>query len=70
MNDFQKLVYVRLQSLPQDFVISAGDFGDVSKADALRHVKAGDEIGQAIIAIDREYFDALKSGKLYARLNH
>jgi len=28
MNDFQELVYVRLQSLPDDFIISAGDFGD------------------------------------------
>ena len=63
MDSFQELVYTRLQSLPQDFVISTRDFGDISKADALIRVATGDAIGQAIIAIEREYFDALKSGK-------
>ena len=38
MNSFQELVYTRLQSLPNDFVISAGDFGDITKTQALQHV--------------------------------
>ena len=70
MTDFQQLVYTRLQSLPRDFVISAGDFGDITKDEALSHVKANDEIGQIIIAIDREYFNALKSEDLYAYLGN
>lgn len=69
MNDFEKLVCARLQSLPNDFVISTGDFGDVTKTEALDHVKAGDEIGQLIITINREYFDALKSGEIYEYLS-
>ena len=68
-DDFQKLVYARLQTLPRDFIISAGDFGDVTKDDALKHVKDNDEIGQFIIVIDRQYFNALKSGDFYASIS-
>lgn len=69
MDDFQKLVYTRLQSLPKDFVISAGDFGEVTKKEALEHVKKNDEVGQFFINIDREYFDMLKNGGPYASIN-
>ena len=69
MTDFQQLVYVRLQSLPSDFIIS-GDFGDITKEEALSHVRTNDEIGQAIIAIEREYFDALKSGDFRVLCGH
>lgn len=68
MDDFQELVYTRLQALPNDFELSVGDFGDISKLEALEHVKKNDEIGQFIIMINREYFDALKEG-LYESIN-
>lgn len=69
MNDFQKLVYVRLQSMPKDFVIAVGDHGEITKDEALNHVKQNDEIGQFIIAVNREYFDMLKAGKLYKSIS-
>lgn len=65
MNDFRKLVYTRLQSLPKDFVIAMGDYGEITKEEALNHVQKNDEIGRFIIMVNREYFDMLKSGKLY-----
>lgn len=68
MNDFQQLVYTRLQSMPKDFIISVGDYGEISKEEALEHVQKNDEIGQFIIMVNREYFDMLKSGKLYASI--
>lgn len=69
MNDFQELVYTRLQSMPKDFIISVGDHGEITKDEALKHVRSNDEIGKLIIAVNREYFDMLKSGKLYASLS-
>ncbi len=69
MKDFQELVYARLQSLPEDFVISAGDFGDITKTQALQHVKSNDEIGKTIINVQRQFLEALKTGELYAYLN-
>ena len=69
MNSFQELVYTRLLSLPNDFVISAGDFGDITKTQALQHVKANDDIGRTIMNVQRQFLDALKSGELYAHLN-
>lgn len=68
MNDFQQLVYTRLQSMPKDFIISVGNYGEISKEEALEHVQKNDEIGQFIIMVNREYFDMLKSGKLYASI--
>ena len=68
MNDFQELVYTRLQSLPNDFVITVGDFGDVTKVEALSHVKDNDEVGKIILEVNRQFFDAIKSGELYACL--
>lgn len=64
-DDFQKLVYARLQSLPKGYSISIGGFGDVSKEEALKHVSANDKIGKLLIAVDRHYFDLIKSGGIY-----
>ena len=70
MDDFQKLVYTRWQAFPKGYSISVGDYGTITKEDALKHVEENDEIGQLLIAIDRNYFDKIKSGELYASLSH
>ena len=70
MDDFQKLVYVRWQSLPKDYAISVGGYGTITKDEALEHVARNDEIGQILIAVDRNYFDKLKSGALYESINN
>ena len=70
MNDFQELVYARLQSLPKGYTISIGNLGEVTKEEALQHVKNDDEIGKLIIQINKTYFKALKTGELYASLSN
>ena len=70
MNDFQELVYTRLQALPKGYTISIGNRGKVTKEEALQHVKNDDEIGKLIIQINRDYFNALKTGELYASLSN
>lgn len=65
-DDFQKLVYARLQTLPKGYSISIGGKGDITKEDALKHVSKMDDIGELLIAADRHYFNLLKSGELYA----
>ena len=69
MDDFQKLVYTRWQAFPKGYSISVGDYGIITKEDALKHVAEKDEIGELLIAIDRNYFDKIKSGDLYAGLD-
>ena len=66
MDDFQKLVYARLQTLPKGYTISVGSVGDISKEEALQHVSVNDKIGKLLIAADRHYFDLLKAGEIYA----
>ncbi|MBQ3440947.1 hypothetical protein IJG27_01380 [Candidatus Saccharibacteria bacterium] len=65
MDDFQKLVYVRWQALPDDYAISVGGYGTITKNEALKHVANNDEIGKILIAVDRNYFEKLKSGAIY-----
>ncbi|HUY84983.1 MAG TPA: hypothetical protein VMU97_00530 [Candidatus Dormibacteraeota bacterium] len=63
--DFQKLVYARIQAMPEGTSISIGDSGTLSKSELLKHVAEGDEIGQKMIEIERAFFKALKDGSLY-----
>ena len=65
MDDFQQLVYARLQSLPKGYMMSIGDADAITKEEALEHIHANDKIGKIIIQIDRDYFNTLKSGDLY-----
>lgn len=65
-DDFQKLVYARLQTLPKGYSISVGNIGDITKEQALEHVSKKDDIGKLLIAADRHYFNLLKSGEIYA----
>ena len=69
MDDFQELVYNRLQTLPKGYNISIGGTDNITKEEALSHVAKNDDIGQLIIQMDREYFNALKTGEIYASLN-
>ncbi|MBQ6127597.1 hypothetical protein IJI69_02795 [Candidatus Saccharibacteria bacterium] len=64
MGDFQKVVYARLQTMPKDFIIATGEFGEVTRDQALEHVKNNDEVGKFIIQINRDYFEMIKSGEL------
>lgn len=70
MDDFQKLVYARLQAMPKGYDISIGDHGTITKEEALEHVTDNDEIGRILVQIDRDYFDVLKSGDLYANFSN
>lgn len=66
--DFKKLVYVRVQALPDNTVVSIGGSGDISKAELLKHVEQGDEIGQKMYEIERAFFESLKNGSIYDEL--
>ena len=68
MDDFQELVYKRLQALPKDYLLSIGG-ETMSKKEALMHVKRRDALGEKLILIDRHYFDVIKAGKLYDNAN-
>jgi len=70
MTDFQKLVYSRWQTFPKGYSISIGEYGTITKEEALKHVEENDKIGKILIQIDREFFDSLKSGKFYEDLNY
>ena len=44
MDDFQELVYARLQAFPKGYNISMGSHGSVTKEEALSHVAKKDKI--------------------------
>ena len=69
MDEFQQLVYARLQSLPKGYMTSIGDANAIIKEEALEHIHANDKIGKTIIQINRNYFNLLKSGDFYKALS-
>jgi len=64
-SDFKRLVYARIQAMPDGTNISIGNSGTLSKTEMLEHVEAGDEIGQKMIEVEKAFFQALKDGSLY-----
>jgi hypothetical protein len=65
--EFQKLVKVRLQALPENTSLSIGYLGSFSKQELLEHVDKNDDIGKQMIEIDKMYLQALKEGTLFER---
>jgi hypothetical protein len=65
-NDFQKLVYARILAMPDSTVISIGGDQNLTKREILHHVESNDDIGKKFIEIEREFFQTLKEGTLYA----
>ena len=65
MDDFQELVYMRLQALPKGYSLHVGGVGKITKEQALKHVSEKDQVGKLLIAVDKHYFDLIKSGKIY-----
>jgi hypothetical protein len=63
--DFKRLVYVRLQALPDGTEISIGGGESLTKNELLEHVARGDEIGLKMVEVEREFFQMLKDGSLY-----
>ena len=65
MDDFQELVYARWKTFPKGYSISVGDYGTITKSQAIEHIKNNDEIGTILIRNEREYFNALRDGTFY-----
>jgi hypothetical protein len=63
--DFKKLVYARVQSLPEGTEISMGSDYNLTKDEILKHIEDNDEIGQKMLEIEKAFFEALKDGSIY-----
>ena len=67
-DDFKRLVYVRVQALPDNAVVSIGSIGDIPKVDLLKHIEQDDEIGQKMYEVEKAFFESLKDGSLIDEL--
>jgi hypothetical protein len=65
--EFQKLVRIRLQALPENTSLSIGSLGSFNKQELLEHVEKNDDIGKQMIEIDKMYLQALKEGTLFEK---
>lgn len=63
-DEFQKVVYARIQAMPDGTVISIGNGANLTKVEMLRHVETNDDIGKKMIEIEREFFQMLREGAL------
>ena len=58
--DIRQLVVARLRSFSSNKKISIGSDGEYTGKELIEKIKANDEIGQKIIAIQLEYLRSLK----------
>ena len=59
-------VIARIDAIPQGVGISFGNgYENLTKEDLIKHVQAGDEIGQEIIKIQMDFLTSLKDNFLY-----
>ena len=56
-----ELVISRLQTMPENIVISIGSEGTFKKKDLIKHVKKSDLIGKKIVKVELDYLRSLKN---------
>jgi hypothetical protein len=54
------LIEKRLEAWNEKFVIASMQLGNFTKEEALKHIKARDEIGQKLVEIQLYYLNKLK----------
>ncbi len=60
-----KLIVARLEVAPHDvFLVSGGSDKPISRDDMIKHVRDCDEIGKEYMAIQFEFFKAIRDGRL------
>lgn len=60
-SDIEALVLARLETIPDDKIISIGSNGEFNKYELMEHVKNDDEIGKKIIEVELNYLKSLKN---------
>ncbi len=60
--EIKELVIARLDTFPTNKKISIGNFGEFSKDEIIRHIKAGDALGMKMVEIELEFLRAIKEG--------
>lgn len=61
----RELVLARLETLPAGAVISIGSGQELTKAELIKSVREGNEVGQKMIEIEMTFLQSLKEGVLY-----
>lgn len=65
----KELVLARLETLPAGAVISIGSGEELTKAEMIKSVQDGNEVGNKIIEIEMSFLQSLKEGVLYGSLS-
>lgn len=62
--NIRKLVLERIRTVSDDLMISVGS-KECTKAEIMKSVERGDEIGRRVIKAQMDYLRVMASGKLY-----
>ncbi len=63
-DELKELIIARLDVLPPNRKISIGSDGEFTKSELIERVRAGDAVGQTVVALELEFLRALKDGTL------
>jgi len=62
MNEIMKLVLVRLEAMPDNIRVHLGSYGNLGKADLIKHVKSQDDLGKRFVKMQLAYLKSFKEG--------
>jgi len=65
----KELVIARLDAMPSNYKLSIGSSGTFTIQQLIQSVKADDQVGKQVVAMQLNFIKALTSGKLIETLN-
>jgi hypothetical protein len=65
----KELVIARLDAMPSNYKLSIGSSGTFTIQQLIQSVKADDQVGKQVVAMQLNFIKALTSGKLIEALN-
>jgi hypothetical protein len=65
----KELVLARINIMPQNYKLSIGDKGTLTKDQMITHIKGESETGNQIIEMQMNFIKALTTGKLLETIN-
>ena len=69
LEELSTIVAARVSVLSPDTGISIGSSGSFKRDELIAHIEKKDEIGRQFIAMDWQFLQSLKDGKIYDEIN-
>lgn len=64
----KQLAIARLRTIPQEYQITVGDVGNLSRDEVIQNIIENSDIGKKMVSIQMDFIRDMADGDLYDRL--